>query len=637
MRVTFRSNSGIMWLGLLAFNIGCSDEPTAPERAWPIVGTASPDVSDAVHNGGNPHFYLLAPIVAAPRYTGVFDPSQRPVVEICMMSGGSCGPLVAAYTLTTGPGQETVRVNTNDENYIVNWKTGAFELDLNALYRIRVKVLETVLGHIDVRLVNNGSAAKNANTGDLITLVDGRTLPIKFRIEQGSVAVVGANGGVARLNDGAVAINFPDGAVGADMAVTATPLAVGVNGTDTSVLPGSLYEFLPSPTTFAQPATLTMRYGALPAGVHADRLVLCKMIDGVCQFIAGSHVDAVARTVTASISSFSEYAISEWPQFALLHEGPSRLFTAPGASIQLPAISTYAHPDAGARNRPSWSSDGARLVWSNQLYSTSLNLHHNEIRSMNWDGSGQVTLAGTPTSQLQTFGWSPVGNRILYLLKADPSDQIGQLIVMGESGAPQTVIDNEIDLTLNHYATWSPDGQQIAWTCKEESVPNGGVCIANVDGTGHRLVTEFSECYGITWINQGSKLALIGNLGGVDGIWVMNTDGANPVLAVPHRPTSPEMFRQLGWSESQGLLLYLEDDWGNDYLKTVYVVRPDGSGQRVLGFANNFDLASVSWLPAGHRVGISFTTGSVWVINGDGTGLQDLQIGARVDSPIWRP
>ncbi len=638
MRVSFRSSSRIMWLGMLAFNLGCIDEATAPSHREIVVpGAPSPDVTDAVHNGGTPHFYFLAPMVPHPRYSGVFDASQRPIVEICVVSNVSCGgALVASYSMGTGPGQETVRVNTSDETYVVNWNTNAFSLDLGALYRIRVKVLDTELGHVDVRLVNNGSAAKNANTGDLITLVDGRTLPIKFRIELGSLAVVGANGGLALLNDGAVAINFPAGAVSADLAVTARPLATGHDATDTSVLPGSLYEFQPSPTAFAQPATLTIKYGQLPAGVHADRLVLCKMVGDACLFMAGSNVDVVARTVTAPISSFSEYGISEWPQFTGWEAPNSRLFTAPGVSITLPELGNYSNPILGARNRPSWSPSGSRIVWSHLVAPPATN-HHIEIRSMNWDGTDQVTLAGLPTFSNETFGWSPLGERILVLSLATETTEAAQLVVMDHYGTPQSVIDNEIDLAPPFYAAWSPNGQQVAWTCSEESAPNGGICIAGFDGTGRSLITEFSGCYGITWINNGNQLALIGNLGGVDGIWVMNTDGTNPVLAAPHGGTGNTRLSQLGWSEPKGLLLFHENDVGNDYVSTAYVVRPDGSGQRVLGFANNFDLASVSWLPGGHRVGLSITTGSVWVINADGTGLQDLHVGTRIDSPIWRP
>jgi hypothetical protein len=42
------------------------------------------------------------------------------------------------------------------------------------------------LGYADVNVYASAKAAKNANTGEEITLKDGRTLPIKFRIEHGA-------------------------------------------------------------------------------------------------------------------------------------------------------------------------------------------------------------------------------------------------------------------------------------------------------------------------------------------------------------------------------------------------------------------------------------------------------------------
>src|SRR5256885_12082809 len=39
--------------------------------------TISAEIRDAVHGGGNPHFFWLPPIVAAPTPTGVFNPRDR--------------------------------------------------------------------------------------------------------------------------------------------------------------------------------------------------------------------------------------------------------------------------------------------------------------------------------------------------------------------------------------------------------------------------------------------------------------------------------------------------------------------------------------------------------------------------------
>lgn len=141
-------------------------------------------VSDGM-TGGNDHFFFLPPLVPAPTYSGTFDGTQQPEVKICAWSGG-CGAEVAAFTMTTGPGSETIRVVPEDEHYIVNWHTDLSNLTLGATYRIRVLVGNQVLGFADVVPTGTGKA-KNAVTGDEIALKDGSTLPIKFRIEDGAI------------------------------------------------------------------------------------------------------------------------------------------------------------------------------------------------------------------------------------------------------------------------------------------------------------------------------------------------------------------------------------------------------------------------------------------------------------------
>lgn len=175
---------------LVISSVACRDT-VGPSGASPGSQPAAREIIDAAHGGGNRHFFFLPPMVQAPATTGSFDAALSPTVEICAVNQGVCSaPLIASYTMTSGPGSQTVRVNPADQNYIVNWNTGSFALDLHATYRITIKVINAELGHIDVLLVENGSAAKNATTGDVIALVDGRTLPIKFRIDAGLVTSV---------------------------------------------------------------------------------------------------------------------------------------------------------------------------------------------------------------------------------------------------------------------------------------------------------------------------------------------------------------------------------------------------------------------------------------------------------------
>lgn len=163
----------------------------ACDGAGTPTGAGGPglSISDGAH-GGTAGFHWLPPMVGNPGTTGTFDGGLSPVVEICALGSAGCASTVATYTTTSGPAGEHVVVKSSESHYLVNWHTRDFDLDLAVTYRIRVRVGARELGHADVRLIENGSAAKNVNTEQYIALVDGRTLPVRFRIDTGIPAAI---------------------------------------------------------------------------------------------------------------------------------------------------------------------------------------------------------------------------------------------------------------------------------------------------------------------------------------------------------------------------------------------------------------------------------------------------------------
>src|SRR3989454_5172160 len=153
--------------------------------------TAAPSflIQDATHNSGNPHFYWLPPMTRQPSFTGTFDGTLAPVVEISELGGvtGCSNRVVATFTTTTGPGSETVRVDLVNQLYIVNWRTKAFNLNTACTYRIRFLVAGLELGLADVDVVDNGAQLKRVDTDEFVPLLDDGMLPIKARVESGAV------------------------------------------------------------------------------------------------------------------------------------------------------------------------------------------------------------------------------------------------------------------------------------------------------------------------------------------------------------------------------------------------------------------------------------------------------------------
>jgi alpha-tubulin suppressor-like RCC1 family protein len=187
----------LLIVSLLVAVSACSDMfSTAPNG-----GPPSFDIADAARDYKD-GFYWLPPIVRQPTVSGTFDATLSPTVEICELVDGACGPVIATYTMTSGPGGELVRLQ--DGHYHINWHTDEFTLSTTNSYRISVRagVGNTLLGYADVQPAANGSGLKNLDSNELMGLVDGRTLPIKFRIESGVVGGIAVAPPEATLEPG---------------------------------------------------------------------------------------------------------------------------------------------------------------------------------------------------------------------------------------------------------------------------------------------------------------------------------------------------------------------------------------------------------------------------------------------------
>jgi len=202
---------------------------------------------------GHDHFFFLPPIVRQRTFTGVFNPALKPLVVICQLDVGPAptytpiGCPATSPVIVLGP----VEADLAGQQYKVNWNTGQPAIDPNKFYRIQVfggAGQSTPLGFADVDPVNNGSQLKNVNTGEYIGLVDGRTLPIKFRIERGAFgtncasdcaeASVPGTGGVVVTNTGFAGALFPSGWLPAGFTnVVVTIERVNLASLDASCIP----------------------------------------------------------------------------------------------------------------------------------------------------------------------------------------------------------------------------------------------------------------------------------------------------------------------------------------------------------------------------------------------------------------
>jgi len=183
-------------LGLLAAT-GC--QQVGPEPAPSRSGGAL--ISDAAHGGGTAGFYWLPPMVAAPQVSGAFVAGLKPVVRIDELDAGlAFRRTLVTYTTTSGAGPEVVRAG--EDHYIVNWQTNLFALDAGLVYRITVSLEGRELGFADVDTVGSGRELRNVDATQYVPVLDGRTLPIKFRIERAALGMSDKDGdGIADADD----------------------------------------------------------------------------------------------------------------------------------------------------------------------------------------------------------------------------------------------------------------------------------------------------------------------------------------------------------------------------------------------------------------------------------------------------
>src|SRR5438094_1874283 len=209
---------------IAVLTVGCKDQrilqPPASQGPAYLV-------SDGAHNG-NAHFFFLpslAPDPSALFHPGTFNAGLSPVVEVCPLTGDpSSGSPVDCLTSGGNPvlvfGPASMALDATHQQYTRNWDTKSpTRLDPTKFYRILVRGAPrgTPLGFLDVDPIDQG--LKNVRTGEVVPFQNGRTLPIKVRIEDGAFGstnpdhverVVGNVATTVTTNTGFSGASFPD-------------------------------------------------------------------------------------------------------------------------------------------------------------------------------------------------------------------------------------------------------------------------------------------------------------------------------------------------------------------------------------------------------------------------------------------
>lgn len=289
-----RTRRWFLLMGTLVAASACRDS-LSPRELKP--SQISRQISDGAHGGPNDDVFFLPPMVGnpsgAPGYGDPFQPNLPVTITVCQRddTDEKCTSNVVANFPPN-----MVNMSLTDQMYYVNWDTKAVPLDTSKTYQIQVWVKSVELAYADVDVVATGSGLKRVDTGDFIGLVDGRTLPIKVRIEQGwncknnkgcvsqVVSASATTNTLVTTNDGRAAALFLPGTFSTDVIVTIEDVTpdlgagetcknpTGVSLTSMVVSP-QCFKFTTDPkVTFQQPVTVATCVDVVPERETTDPL-----------------------------------------------------------------------------------------------------------------------------------------------------------------------------------------------------------------------------------------------------------------------------------------------------------------------------------------------------------------------------
>jgi uncharacterized repeat protein (TIGR01451 family) len=223
---------------------------------------------------------------------------------------------------------------------------------------------------------------------------------------------------------------------------------------------------------------------------------------------------------------------------------------------------------------PSWSPDGTKLAFryvnfNNPFGSSPLY----EIRVINADGTGMITVAQNAWDRMGRAAWSPNGRKIAYVGTNDRN-----IYIVNSDGTGMTKLPNSPSLVLG--LDWSPDGSRFIYTDGED------IYVMNVDGSDRKNLTSGNQKFDITprWSPDGTRILFTATSNNNTDIYVMNADGTEQ-----SRLFNVGASAEPCWSPDGTRVVF-------ESLNSIYVMTVDGtSSTRITN--NGFYNFSPDWQP----------------------------------------
>jgi dipeptidyl aminopeptidase/acylaminoacyl peptidase len=219
-----------------------------------------------------------------------------------------------------------------------------------------------------------------------------------------------------------------------------------------------------------------------------------------------------------------------------------------------------------------WSPDGTRLLWLDYVIPIDGRPFDRLVVS-NADGSDPIVLADqVDFATYRGRAWSADSASVAFAIVTDNGTDLW--VADATTGVRNVVAHWDRDVQVD--VDWSPDASHLV-----VSVPGDGIYTMNRDGSDQQRVSDLTA-YRVGWSPTGAQL--VAEVQGPDdnnpGVWVLGTDGSDPVKL------SPDGRTDMGpvWSPDGQWIAFSRDTEQegeqSQFGTTVFLIRPDGSDLR---------------------------------------------------------
>jgi len=225
-----------------------------------------------------------------------------------------------------------------------------------------------------------------------------------------------------------------------------------------------------------------------------------------------------------------------------------------------------------------------------------------EIFVMNEDGGNIQQLTKNDLISDDGPCWSPDGRKIAF-----SSD--GVIYVMNADGTGLRQLTTPPTSYYDYSPAWAPDGTRISFM-RYPKGPGANIFVIGADAKGIGTIL-ISDGVSSSWSPDGSKIVYRKQF--EDNIWVADAGSGADLLQL----TSTGSDYDPCWSPDGSKIVYVS---GQPGVEQIWVMDANGNNKHSTGVIGG----SPNWSPDGAKIAYDVVSGSIWLMNADGSNPQDL-------------